>query len=137
MRFLGPDADATNEITTFDQLGDKIDCYTFMHQGTVTTGAGTSRKYVQYAGEIVAVRISVGTAPTGSSLIVDVNTQGTTITTSGNRATISASGFTGSTITFNGSQVMSAGQYISVDIDQRGSSTPGSDLVVDIYYKRS
>ncbi len=134
MRFLGPDADADDELMTFDQ-NDKIDCYTFMHQGTITTGSGTSRKYVQYAGEIVAVRISVGTAPTGSSIIVDVNTQGTTIASS--KPTITASSFTGAITTFNGSQVMSAGQYISVDIDQRGSSTPGSDLVVDIYYKRS
>ena len=53
------------------------------------------RLYVPWACTITAVRASVGVAPTGASLIVDVHLDGTTIfTTQGNRPTITATNFT-------------------------------------------
>lgn len=137
MRFLGPNADATDEVATFDQIPDGVECFTFMHQGVLTTGNGTSRKYLQYAGDIVAVRASVGTAPTGASILVDVDKNGTTVfTTQTNRPTILASTFTDDTTVIQAG-TFAAGDYIRVDIDQIGSTIAGSDLVVDIYYRKA
>lgn len=139
MRFLGPDADTTDELATFDQVGDKLDCFTFSHQGVLTTGNGDSRKYMQYPGDIVAVRLSVSTAPQGfgTRVIVDVNKNGTTVfTNQSNRPEIDWTDFTGDTTTIQAGS-FAAGDYMRVDIDQVGSTFAGADLVVDIYYRRS
>jgi len=80
------------------------------------------------------VRASVGSAPAGSSIIVDVNKNGVTIfTTQANRPTIVAAGTTDLADAINITSV-AAGDKITVDIDQVGSTTPGSDLSVEIEY---
>ena len=86
---------------------------------------------------IVDVEASVGTAPTGASLIVDVNVDGTTIFTGGtNRPTIAAAGFHDEAGTVDDAS-HTDGQYITVDIDQVGSTIAGADLVVLIHYRRT
>jgi len=78
------------------------------------------------------VYINVKTAPSGASLIVDVNLDGTTIfTTQGNRPTITAASTTGN----SGKPdvvVFAKNQILSIDIDQIGSSVAGADLIVEI-----
>lgn len=102
----------------------------FSIQGPLTVVAGTHRLYVEQSCTISSVRASVGVAPTGSSLIVDINKNGTTIYgTQANRPTITASGFTALGGTASVTSLI-AGDYLTVDIDQIGSTISGSDLTV-------
>ena len=106
----------------------------FTIPGTLGVGARNARFYVENSRTISNVVVSVGTAPTGSSAIFDVNKNGTTIfSTQGNRPTIAASGF------YDGSSVpdvtsLSAGDYLTVDVDQTGSSAKGADAVVRVVF---
>ncbi len=106
----------------------------FTIPGDLTTGAKNVRYYFETTRTISNVIVSVGTAPTGASAIFDVNKNGTTIfTTQGNRPTIAASGF------YDGSSVpdvtsIVAGDYLTVDVDQIGSSVAGKDAVVRIVF---
>jgi hypothetical protein len=107
---------------------------TYSVVGTLAVTTGAHRWYNDTGRTltIVAVRASVGTAPTGSSIICDVKKNGTTIyTTSGNRPTIAASS---NTATANSPDITSvaAGDYLTVDIDQIGSTAAGADLTVTV-----
>jgi hypothetical protein len=100
--------------------------------GTVIVKTGALRQYVEAAYTITGVRASVGTAPTGSSIIVDVLLNGTTIyTTAANRPTIAVST---NTATGNSPNItaLSANDYLTVNVAQVGSTVAGSDLSVSI-----
>ena len=100
--------------------------------GVLTVAAGTHRWYAPRNMTIKSVRASVGVAPTGASVIVDVNKNGTTIfSTQSNRPTIPASGFTDLADAINVT-ALAAGDYLTIDIDQIGSTIAGSDLTVQI-----
>lgn len=100
--------------------------------GALTAVAGSMRLYVPWACTVTAVRASVGVAPTGASLIVDVNKNGTTIfSTQANRPTITATNFTDLTNTPDVTAI-AADDYITVDVDQIGATVAGSDLVVQL-----
>jgi hypothetical protein len=103
----------------------------------VTTGS--HRVYLRGPGTrvwtIQGVWISAGVAPTGASIIVDVNINGTTIfTTQANRPSIAISGFVSSRVTNMDVITISEGQYFTVDIDQVGSTVTGQDLLVIIEF---
>lgn len=106
----------------------------FSLPGTVSTGTGTARLYndTGVALTIRAVRASVGTAPTGASLIVDVKKGGTSIFTSGNRPTVTAGTNTSGKVTAIATTSLGDGEYLTVDCDQVGSTVAGSDLTVQI-----
>jgi hypothetical protein len=81
---------------------------------------------------IASVYVRVGTAPVDASLIVDVNKNGTTIfTTQGNRPTITT-GNTSATSAAPDVTSITAADYITIDVDQVGSTTAGSDLSITI-----
>jgi hypothetical protein len=103
----------------------------FSSTGTLTVKTGAARYYLEATWAIVKVRASVGTAPTGAAVIVDVNKNGTTIfTTQANRPTIAV----GANTATGTPQVtaLAAGDYLTVDIDQIGSTVAGSDLTVQV-----
>lgn len=103
--------------------------------GSLTTLVGTMRIYNDTANSwtILSVRASAGTAPTGASIIIDINKNGTTIfTTQGNRPTIAAAANTSGKVTNMDVTTVAAGDYLTVDIDQVGSTVAGSDLVVQV-----
>lgn len=78
------------------------------------------------------VALKVKTAPTGSSLIVDVNQNGTTIfTTQGNRPTI-ADGDTSVVSVAPDVTSLVKEDVLTIDIDQAGSTVAGEDLVVEV-----
>lgn len=105
----------------------------FFKSGVLTTTTGTQRLPVDGTYTIVGTRLMVGTAPTGSSLIVDVNKNGTTIyTTQGNRPSIAAASNAGGPGSAPDVTTLAAGDYLTVDIDQVGSSVAGSDLTVSV-----
>ena len=68
--------------------------------------------------------------PTGADLIFDINKNGTTIwSTQENRLTISAGGNSGTQTSFNTTS-LSEGDYLTIDVDQIGSTVGGSNIVV-------
>jgi hypothetical protein len=102
----------------------------FSRAGTLDVAAGAGRYPVPQAATILAARAAVGTAPTGASLIVDVNKNGTTIfSTQGNRPTITASSTSSAEATPDVT-TLAEGDLLSVDIDQVGSTIVGADLTV-------
>lgn len=77
------------------------------------------------------VRVHVGAAPTGASVLVDVNIGGTTIfTTQANRPTIAVSTTDATSGTPDGGIAVAKNSVLSVDVDQIGSVIAGSNLVV-------
>jgi hypothetical protein len=75
----------------------------------------------------------VKTAPVGAALIVDIAVNGTSIwnLTQGNRLTIADSASSGSQTLFD-TTTLSEGDVLTIDIDQVGSTTAGSDLTVEL-----
>lgn len=105
----------------------------FFKTGVLTTTTGTQRLPIDGTYTIVGTRLMAGTAPTGASLIVDVNKNGTTIyTTQGNRPSIAAASNAGGPGATPDVTTLAAGDYLTVDIDQVGSSVAGSDLTVSV-----
>ena len=108
----------------------------FSEAGVLGTKTGSMRWYPPYDITLTDVTIMVGTAPTGATLIVDVNKNGTTIfTTQANRPTIAISGFHDVSGTPDVTTLLKDTDYLTWDIDQIGSVVPGSDLVVQIRAK--
>jgi hypothetical protein len=109
----------------------------FFIAGAQTTGTKKLAALIGVACTVVDVRAYLDTAPTTSSFILDVNKNGTTIfSTQGNRPTVAASGNASST-TAPDVTAFAAGDRLSVDIDQIGSGTAGSDLYVSVTVKRA
>lgn len=116
--------------------GARISTAAFSMSGTVAVGAGTYRIYNDSGTTqtIASVRASVGTAPTGASLIVDVLKGGTTIfTTTANRPTITASSNTSGKATPDVT-AWADGEYLTVSVAQVGATVPGSNLTVQVTY---
>jgi len=106
---------------------------TLQHKGNLTTGVKEIVR-MPFAGKISAVTAAVTTAPTGSTAIIDLNKNGTTMyTTQGNRPTIAVSG-TSVTATNPDVLTWAAGDRLSIEVDQKGSSTAGANLTVCISY---
>ena len=116
------------------QLGSGTVTPTFSYTGTLATYTGDYRWYNDTGRSlsITSARASVGSAPTGSSIIVDVLKNGSTIfTTTSNRPTIAATGNTG----LSGAPdvtTIANGEYLTINIAQVGSTTPGADLTVTV-----
>lgn len=108
----------------------------FSLSGTLTTGVGTARFPMPYAAQILGVRAAVGTAPTGAAAIFDVNKNGTTIfTTQGNRPQVAAAANQGAEAVPDVS-TLAAGDYLTVDRDQVGSTVAGADATLVIRLRR-
>lgn len=108
----------------------------FTLEGILFTNPGKIRIYNQLGrtATISKVFIAVDTQPTVSSIIVDINKNGTTIfTNQAHRPSITALSNTGSTSTIDVA-TWNDGEYLTMDIDQIGSPTAGSDLSVHVVY---
>jgi hypothetical protein len=100
--------------------------------GAQTTGTLKYKWVVPFNGKIKDIRAHLNTAPAGQAFIIDVNKNGTTVfTTQANRPTIAA-GANDSTTYLPDVVDVKAGDKLSLDIDQVGSTTAGSDLSVSI-----
>lgn len=109
----------------------------FSKSGVLTVVAGVSRVPI-HGGTftIIGVYAMVNTAPTGASVLIDVNKNGTTIfTTQSNRPTIAVSTNGDASGTPDVTSV-TTGDYLTVDVDQIGSTVAGSDLVVSVRMQR-
>jgi hypothetical protein len=87
---------------------------------------------------LTGVRLAAGTAPVGAAVLVDVNKNGTTVfTTQGNRPTIADGATSGGPGAAPNVTTVAAGDKITIDVDQIGSGTAGSDLVVVVLGTRA
>jgi hypothetical protein len=131
INFTGSAVVATNSGVDVTVDIDNIIEYEFSYTGLVnSTYSGTHRRYVSKAGTLLEVRTGLGVAPTTSSVICDINKNGTTIfTTQGNRPTITTSNFTSGAVTNMDVTSLAAGDYLTVDIDQ-GDAGAAKDLTV-------
>ncbi len=100
--------------------------------GALTAAANKARFTAPVTGSIVGVYISAITAPVGAAILVDLNKAGTTMfTTQANRPTI-ADGANDGTVKVPDVTAVAAGDVLTVDVDQVGSGTAGSNLTVSI-----
>lgn len=105
----------------------------FFKTGALTATTGTQRLPIDGTYTIVGTRLMVGTAPTGASIIVDINKNGTTIySTQANRPSIAAGANSGGPGAAPDVASLAAGDYLTVDVDQIGSTVAGSDLTVSV-----
>ena len=104
--------------------------------GTLSAAAGGLR-YTNRAGAALTLRevhLAVNTAPVGAAVIVDVNLNGTSIFASpADRPQVAAGAYAGSSVLISTS-AWAENAYLTVDVDQVGSSAPGADLVVTVVY---
>lgn len=109
---------------------------TFPYAGNLTTGTNVTRTPIilPFAVNIKKAFARAMTAPTGASVILDINKNGTSIwnTNQANRLTIAAGANAGTQTTFDTTS-LSEGDYLTLDIDQIGSTVTGADMVVELY----
>lgn len=115
-----------------------LEAHDFSMVGTLTVKVGNGRiPIIGGTFTITNVAARVTTAPTGASVLIDVNKNGTTIYgTQSNRPTIAAAG-TLATVGSHSVTTVTDGDYLSVDVDQIGSTVAGADLVVTIRLLRT
>jgi hypothetical protein len=100
-------------------------------RSTLTVDTGLSRWYNRTGATltIVGVWLSAGVAPTGAPILVDVNKNGTTIfTTQANRPTVAATTNGGTISATPNVTAFAQGDYLTIDIDQIGSTIAGGYL---------
>jgi hypothetical protein len=99
---------------------------------TLTVSSGTF-EFPMKDSTVVDVRVRLRDAPTGSSVIFDVNKNGTTIfTTQGNRPTVPVASNTDVAIPDVTS--FTSGDYLTVDIDQIDSNSVGAGAVLVVRF---
>lgn len=106
----------------------------------LTTGTAKPSYRIPYAFTVTEVRASVAGAPTGSTIIVDINEDGATILTT--KLTIDATEKTSETATTppaigGAGPGLADDAEITVDIDQIGSSAAGKGLKVTLIGTRT
>lgn len=109
----------------------------FAQPGPLQTKVGVGRFRAPFNLHILGVSASVAIAPVGANIIIDVNKNGTTIfTTQANRPQVPAGMYEAVEQILIDDHIMNDGDYLTVDIDQIGSSVAGSYLTVFIRYQR-
>lgn len=135
---------ATNQVLSWDGTAmtwvafsqSSAGSQSFTYSGTLQVGTGVNRLFNDSGLDrtITSVRASVGTAPTGAAVIVDVKVAGVTIfATTADRPTINANQLV-ATLAVTTSTWTNA-KAITVDIAQIGSTQPGADLTVTVEYR--
>lgn len=103
-------------------------------EGVVTVTSSQLRWYNRTGG-VLTIRgawAAAGAAPTGADVVVDVNRNGVTIfTTQANRPRVAA-GTNGGVISMPDVTSFADGDYLTVDVDQVGSGSAGSDVTVGV-----
>jgi len=104
----------------------------------LTTGTAKISFRMPFAATLLAVRASVNTAPTDSTLIVDINEGGTSVL--GTKLSIDATELTSTTAASAATITDSSlpdDALITIDIDQIGSTIAGAGLKVSLFVRRS
>jgi hypothetical protein len=97
----------------------------------ITTGTAKVTFRMPYAFTLTGVRASVNTAPTGSTIIIDINEAGTTVLST--KLSIDASeetSVTAASAAVISDTALADDAEMTIDFDQVGSSTPGKGVKV-------
>jgi hypothetical protein len=137
-------AKAGGHLYAKDSSGNEYDlCYpeeiaVFSLSGALTVGTGVGRFRFPFAATIIGVTAAINTAPTGASAIFDVKKNGTTIfSTTTNRPTIAAGANATTSEPAPDVTAIAAGDYLTVDRSQIGSTVAGSDATLFVRYRRA
>lgn len=107
----------------------------FSSAGVVAVDVGTQRLYND-SGEdwtLVNARASVGIAPAGASIIVDIKLNDVTIFAEpADKPAIAEGSLTSGKVSMLGAVTVTSGQYLTVDVNQVGTTTAGSNLTVQL-----
>jgi hypothetical protein len=127
-------ADATTYLrgdSTFATLPDQIQLACSDETTALTAGTAKVTFRMPYAMTLTAVRASVTTAPTGSTLVVDINEGGTSVLST--KLSIDATektSTTAATAAVISDSSLANDAEITIDIDQIGSTVAGAGLKV-------
>lgn len=105
----------------------------FTFDGDLDAETGKLEIELPGPGTITSVKARLGTAPTGADVIFDINKNGSSIL-DGSKLTVTA-GQKVATATPADTAIV-AGDYFTCDVDQRGSTIPGANAAVHIFYKQ-
>jgi hypothetical protein len=119
--------------SAWQTYSDGLHHMVWVFSGPLAVTAGMIRLRPNQPGTILGVRCSAGTAPAGSSIIVDVKKNNSTIFPASPKPNVPAGSNDGSLATPDVTS-FSAGDIFTCDITQVGSSNPGSDLVVTLFW---
>jgi hypothetical protein len=101
--------------------------------GPVATGASVTPLYVlPVRGMLVQVTAIAKTAPAGADLIVDLLADGTSLLPAGHLHLLDGQTQADSTSFASSPQAVAAGQVLSLDVLQVGSTTAGKDVTVQL-----
>lgn len=134
----------TTQIATTAFVQGELSSSTFLEflvfsvDGSLTTGTGQVTFYMPFAATLESVKASVGTAPTGANLIIDINESGTTVLST--KLSIDAGEKTSATAAspaIISDSSIAADTEVTIDIDQVGSTVAGSDLKVYLEVTRA
>jgi hypothetical protein len=135
---IGTSADYAREDHVHQRDSDVIVIPVGDETTALTAGTNRVRFRMPFAATLLAVRASVNTAPTGSTLIVDINEAG--ISVLGTKLSIDATEFSSTTAasaaTITDSSLADDAE-ISIDIDQIGSTVAGAGLKVTLSVRRA
>lgn len=109
--------------------------FVFSQVGTLSVNTGTHRIYNDTGRTLTidSIRASAGTAPTGSALIVDVHKDGTTLFSTQSKRPQIAVGTNTDLADPPDVTTIANGSYLTVDVDQVGSTIAGASLTVAIW----
>lgn len=128
-----------------------VEAYQFAVTGALTVLAGAVAYPVPFNAELVSVYAQVGTAPTGADLLLNVRKNGVALFSGTGRVKVAAGSTSGKLAEVNpvasgqnyiGGAVpntpalglYSAGDSVSVDVEQIGSTVAGSNLGVTLFF---
>lgn len=118
-------------------LGDVIVVACSNETTNLTAGTDKATFRMPWAATLTGVRASVNEAPTGSTLVVDINEAGTSVL--GTLLSIDAdetTSATAATAAVISDSALADNAIITIDIDQIGSTNPGKGLKVTLYVTR-
>jgi hypothetical protein len=135
-------ADVTAGTIAIGQLGpqgpEAVTAIPFNRTGDLTVTAGAQGYPVAFDCTVLAVRGYIAAAPTGADAIFDVNRNGTTIfgTQASRPRAVAASNTIGNTTGMTVTS-LTAGDVLTVDIDQIGSTFAGSNVTLVISIRKA
>lgn len=122
----------TSAVPVWTDVGGGSKDISFFIPGDAFVKTGMISFVNGVARTVSKVRLSAGSAPTGADYIIDANKNGTTIfTTQTNRPKITAGTTSGVSVAPD-VVALTEGDVLNIDIDQVGSTLPGTDIAITI-----
>lgn len=131
---VGRIKDLEAAVTKLATKGPPVETIAGTVLGNLSVKIGATRLYNDSTMPWVirSVRASVGTAPAGGPVTVDVNADGTSIFIADRQPVIPDGANSSPLVTELLTATIEPDSYLTIDVDTVGTSTPGADLVVQL-----